>query len=106
MVIRILDHIQQCYTNDDGDVIFQIINQAMVGGADRVQLSFDGVESIPTSFVNSAFIPLLDTFSFDAIKKRLTFVDSTRQINQMIRDRFTFEAQKVNGLLSNTQHAS
>ena len=55
-------------------------------------LSFDGVEDVPSSFVNAAFVPLLGSYSYDFIKAHLQVINSTRQINDMIKRRLRFEA--------------
>jgi hypothetical protein len=52
---------------------------------DAVTLSFSGLKTASTSFVNTAFVPLLDVMPFDEIKRRLKIIDSTRQINHMIK---------------------
>ncbi|MBB3064857.1 STAS-like domain-containing protein [Limibacillus halophilus] len=87
MVIRALDHVPQCYTSKDGTVIFTLIRAAFLRDQ-SVTLSFDGVDDVPSSFVNAAFLNLLDSFPLDYIQKNLKVVDSTRQINDIIRRRF------------------
>lgn len=94
MVIRALDHVRQCYSNADGQVIFKLILDPIKRG-EQVTVSFDGVDALPSSFVNSAFISLLDQFPFDHIKETLRFAGTTRQINEMIRDRFAFESRRI-----------
>lgn len=93
MVIRALDHVTQCYTQADGQKIYETIYPFLQRG-DRVELSFDGVETVPSSFINTALIRLLDNVSFDKIKANLKFVDTTKQINEMIKIRFSFEVNK------------
>ena len=86
MVIAVLDHVPHCYTADDGLVVAGVIRRefSMNRG---VTLSFRGAHTIPSSFANAAFVTLLDTFDIDYIKRHLRIVDSTAQINSMIRDR-------------------
>lgn len=93
MVIRALDHVAQCYTQADGQKIYETIYPLLQKG-DRVELSFDGVETVPSSFINTALIRLLDNVSFEKIKANLKFVDTTKQINEMIKIRFSFEVNK------------
>jgi len=93
MVINVLDHVERCYSNADGEVILSLIQPLLFRG-NRVTVSFAGVDSVPSSFVNSAFIPLLEDFSFDFIRKHLHFSNSTKQINQMIKGRFEFEVNE------------
>lgn len=94
MVIKVKDHIQQCYSNADGDIIFKKIMEAMGREVEVVEISFKGIDSASTSFVNSALINVLDHYDFDAIKRRIRFTNSSKQINDMIKKRFSFE---VNG---------
>ncbi|WP_395008585.1 STAS-like domain-containing protein [Undibacterium sp.] len=90
MVIRTLDYVKQCYTQEDGQTIYSVLLPYLEKDT-PVEISFDGVEYVPSSFVNTAFIPLLKKFSFQKIKSCLLFVNTTKQINEMIRDRFVFE---------------
>lgn len=90
MVIRALDLVQQCYNWSDGDVIFHAIDDALGRGND-VTVSFEGVDTLPSSFVNAALIPLLSKYSFNDIRARLHFIHTNSQMNDMIRKRFAFE---------------
>src|SRR5579871_3178096 len=93
MVINILDHISYCHSHNDGEVIASLITPHLKRG-EQITLSFSGVYSVPSSFVNSAFIRLLDEFTFEYIRGHLMFVHSTKQINEMIKKRFDFEVNK------------
>jgi STAS-like domain of unknown function (DUF4325) len=57
-----------------------------------VTVSFDGLNIAASSFVAAAFLPLLQEHSLDDLKRRLRVIDSTRQINQMIKSRLQREA--------------
>lgn len=83
MVITALDHVPQCYTSADGLVIAGLLRRCLRSG--EVTLSLAGVDDVPSSFVNSAIVSLLDEFSASEIRQRLSIVDSNRQINDMIR---------------------
>ncbi|MED2005353.1 DUF4325 domain-containing protein [Brevibacillus laterosporus] len=63
-------------------------------------MSFSGVDGVPSSFVNSAFIQLLEDFTFEEIRQNLRFINSTKQINQMIKSRFEFEVNERKKLIS------
>lgn len=89
MVIRILDHISTYSTYADGEVIYHLVAKELAAGQD-VSLSFDGIRSISSAFANSALIRLVERFPFEQIQRQLHIVDSTRQINRLIKDRFTF----------------
>lgn len=92
-LIKVLDFVDTCYNSEDGQVIHDIIVEKLDDGGELV-VSMEGVEWVPSSFVNAAFISLLDILAFTEIKKRLKFINTTSQINEMIRSRFNFEAGK------------
>ena len=89
MVIRIAEHVRTHSTYTDGEVIYRLIEQELRAGR-TVTVSFSGIKSVPSAFVNAALVKLLEQFSFDHIRSRLNIVDSTRQINRLIKDRFYF----------------
>lgn len=93
MVIRILDHVKTASSYEDGDVIFKLLLPELQGGRDVV-VSFEGIGSVPSSFVNAAFIRLLESVSFATVRRHLKLIQSTRQINALIRSRFEFVAQE------------
>jgi len=98
-LIRILDHVDHCYSNADGDIIRKEITQLLLSGS-KVIVSFQGVDSASSSFINSAFIELLDKYDFTFIKQHIKFADSTRTINETIKRRFSFEVNKSKELLN------
>jgi hypothetical protein len=57
----------------------------MFRSGQSVELSFDGVTNVPSSFINGALISLLDEFNFDFIRNHLRIENSTWQINDVIR---------------------
>lgn len=99
VLIKILDHVQKCYSNDDGKVIYNLIKNNLSKG-NTVTVSFIGLTSLNSSFVNSAFIELLNDFDFNFIRSNLTFIDSTKQINGILKDRFSFEINRKKKLVS------
>jgi hypothetical protein len=90
MVIRILDIAQSADTGDQGAAVFARLKPALEAGP--VTVSFEGVKTATSSFVNMAFVQLLSAFSLTEIKGRVRIVTSTRQINDMIRTRMEREA--------------
>lgn len=76
--------------NTSGQILFDVI-KTYLDRQETVIVSFEGVSEISSSFVNSAFIELLSFFDFEYIKLHLSFIDSTKQMNALIRDRFLFE---------------
>ena len=95
MVIRILDHISSYSSYSDGEVIYRLIEREFESKRD-VTLSFQGIKSISSAFANSALIRLVEKFAFEDIRARLHIVDSTRQINRLVKDRFAFAVASKN----------
>lgn len=93
-LIRVLDYVDRCYNGADGQVIHDLIEQRLTEN-EQLVISFDGVDSIPSSFVNTALISFLDVYDFEQIKKRLRFSNTTKEINEMIKSRFMFEANRI-----------
>jgi hypothetical protein len=93
MVMKIRDLILSCDTNADGDIVHRALI-AHLRGDRSVIVSFSGMDTVTSSFVNSAFVPLLETMSFDELKRRVRFADVTRQIGDLIRRRLAQTAGK------------
>lgn len=90
MDLTVKDITSRCYSSEDGRAVYDAIKPHLL--ADRtVRLSFDGCREATSSFVNAALIDLLDVLDYDRIRSNLQIVDSTSQINDMIRRRFKFE---------------
>lgn len=96
MAIAIKDHIESASSYSDGEVIFRLLLDPICEGK-GVVVDFSGITSVPSAFVNSAFIRLLEHVSFEQVRSTLTFINSTRQINELIRSRFDFVAKNKNG---------
>ncbi len=80
----------RCYNQEDGAKLFAALAEKL-RRREKISVSFEGVDTIPSSFVNAAFIALLEEFSFEVIKNSIQFSKTTRQINEMIRSRFAYE---------------
>ena len=94
MVIKPLDFLKHCYTNEDGAEVYGRIAPALKAGQ-NVVVSFEGIDAVPSSFVNSAFIELLHDLSFAQIKQQLSFIHSNKTIKLMIKSRFEFEVARA-----------
>ena len=92
MIIVISDHISNYSDHNDGLTIFEMIRPLMEQG-EKVVISFQGVDAVSPTFVNSAFIELLSHFDFEFIKEHLSFDNSYKHINDLIKKRFAFEAR-------------
>ena len=86
------DYLTADYGNKDGNRLRKDISKRFDKGED-VTVSFKNVKGINTSFINSAFIDLLDTYSFSFIRQHLNFVDTTKHVNRTIKERFLFESE-------------
>ncbi len=95
MVIKIIDYVKNPSTYEDGEKIFKLISAAINKG-ESVSLSFESIPSVPSAFINSAIIRLLETFSFEQIKQHLSFINTTKHINDLIKSRFDFVLSKPN----------
>lgn len=94
MVLVVRDFVGSCHTNHEGEVIFNLISQSIFSGS-SVVISFKGISSVTSSFLNSAFIPLLERVTFDQVKRCLKIVDSNKSINESIIRRFKQETEPV-----------
>lgn len=97
-LLKLEDHVDQCYSNADGEVIKQQLMHNF-NNNERVIVSFHGVDSASSSFINSAFIDLLENYDFSFIKSHLGFIDTNKTINEAIKRRFSFEVNRKNGLI-------
>ena len=93
VVIRIADYSPSPSTYEDGARIFDLMRPHLTAG-EKVQLSFEGITAVPSAFVNSALLPLLDIFPMEQIKLQLRFTNTTKFINKLIKQRFEFVATK------------
>ncbi|MGX1105473.1 STAS-like domain-containing protein [Bradyrhizobium elkanii] len=91
MVIHVRKLVSGADTADQGLKLFPYIRDAF-RSEKTVTVSFDGLQTATSSFVKTAMVGLLNDMAFSEIKARLKIVDSTRQINQMIKSRFEREA--------------
>lgn len=94
MDVIVRDLVSGADTNDQGDVVLRAVLDA-ISRSDRVILDFSGVNCATSSFVNSSLVPLLDSFSYDEIKRRIGFSGTNRQIAMMIRARMDFESGRL-----------
>ena len=72
-----------CVASDDGEVIFAQIKAALDAGK-SVAVSFAGVESLSTAFLNSAIGELLGVFESDDLNERLQIIEEEIKPDQML----------------------
>lgn len=93
MVIRILDYVETASSYEDGQIIYTLIVESIKRNEDVI-LSFDSIPSVPSAFINSALLQLLEEFPFQKIKEKLMIKDTTKHINELINSRFNFVISK------------
>ena len=93
--IRLLDHVARCSTYEDGAIIYRLIKTSLEKG-ERVNVSFDGVFSAPSAFINGALIELLNDYTFSYIRENVIISNSTRYLNELIKQRFDFASKSGN----------
>jgi hypothetical protein len=94
MVIRVREICSAADTGPQGDRLYIAIH-SLLGQQDQILISFAGVDTATSSFVNMSFVRLLSIMHFEEIKRRFKIVDSTHQINDMIKRRLTQETTKA-----------
>jgi hypothetical protein len=87
------NYVNQCYSDSDGGVIYSIIDRYIE--EKDIVLSFEGIDVVSSSFVNTALIPFIKLVGFNEIKRKFKIINTTKQINDMIKRRFQFEASRV-----------
>ena len=102
MVIKLIDYIKVGFTNQDGQIIFVIFFNAF-RNKEKVGISFEGMGGVSSSFVNNAFIQLLDHYEYSFIKENLKFSNMIKVNNDLIKKRFQFETENKNPKIFNNQ---
>ena len=86
MVILIRDVVGSCDTNVQGSVVQDLLRDHLQKGK-NVTLDFSGVFNVTSSFTNTAFVDLLDDFSFSEFRRLVVLKSVNRQIASMIKTR-------------------
>ncbi|MEM7544051.1 MAG: STAS-like domain-containing protein [Pseudomonadota bacterium] len=94
MVVRIADHLEGCDTNVQGAVVRDMIMSSFSQN-DAISLDFSDVHNVTSSFVNTAFIEVLEHFGMPMIKSHLKITGANRQVAKLIGDRMRIEAAKL-----------
>ena len=91
MVIVIQSIVDGCDTNAQGAIVQTMLRKYLSQQA-TVTLDFSGVFNVTSSFVNTAFVELLDDYNFDLFKSLVTIKNVNRQIGTLIKSRMEKEA--------------
>jgi hypothetical protein len=93
MVIHIKSIINYCDTYEDGQIVYKNI-QFVLKNHEKLILSFKGINAISSSFINGAFIPLVNILGLDKFKQKIQIIDSNKTMNRLIVDRLNNENGK------------
>ena len=83
-MVKVLDIVSRYDTSADGERLHAYLGSAFLRG-DNLTLSFDGVDGVPSSFVNASLVQLTDELGRDRVRARLKIVDCTPQVADMLR---------------------
>jgi hypothetical protein len=84
-LINILEITPSTITNSDAVGLKVAMKNAILNG-DAIVLSFHGITTLTTSFLNSSIGEIIDEFGFDALKGRLSLIDYTPAIGKAVTD--------------------
>lgn len=94
VTIEILKHVESASSYEDGGKIFALLKSNLEKNQ-IIELSFIGISSVPSAFINSAIIQLLEHFDFEKIRSNLKFTHTTKHINELIKSRFEFSTKNI-----------
>jgi hypothetical protein len=78
-------------TADQGVLLHKALITALRDSTGTVLVNFHCLTTITSSFANLAFVQLLTEWPLSELKRRLKIVNSTRQINEMVKSRLERE---------------
>jgi STAS-like domain of unknown function (DUF4325) len=81
-------------TAQQGAAVHQAL-QAVLSRPGSIDVDFQGITTATSSFTNLAFVQLLTKWGLQELKHRLRVVNSTRQINEMIKSRLEREGNNA-----------
>lgn len=85
ITIKVSDYTVSTITNSDAVGLRLAMKEAIING-EAIVLSFHGISTLTTSFLNSSIGEIIDEFGFDALKGRLSLVDYTAAIGKAVTD--------------------
>jgi hypothetical protein len=85
--ISVVDVAGRGDTADQGVLLHKALVTSLRNSSGPVSISFQGLTTVTSSFANLAFVQLLTEWPLSELKKRLKIVNSTRQINEMVKSR-------------------
>lgn len=88
MVIKIINEVEACTTNEQGKVVLNKILDAL-SESKNAEISFENIFYVTSSFVNIAFGCLLEKFPLETIKERVKIVNANKSIGDLIKSTLT-----------------
>ncbi len=82
-IIVIKDAVLGTFSNADA-VPLRILMEDSLKNRDSVVLSFDGVHTLTSSFLNSSIGEIVDSFGFDTLKGRVSLTNYTPSVASVI----------------------
>jgi hypothetical protein len=82
--IIIKDTVASTLSNADAMPLKLALDQALKNGT-SVILSFEGIRSISSSFLNSSIGDIVDSYGFDVLKNRITITHYTPTLADVIK---------------------
>ena len=83
-MVRAVDLARQCNTAADGSKVAAYLSDRL-GRGESVELSFEGVYDVPSSFVNTAIVAVFKQFGEGFVRSHLRITHANKQIADMIR---------------------
>ncbi|MEP0234112.1 MAG: STAS-like domain-containing protein [Roseobacter sp.] len=94
MDIVVRNIVPNCDTNADGALIKAALTEHLC--ADRlVTVDFSGINNVTSSFVNTAFLELIEEFGARKFKSVVSVANATKQTADMIKRRVTGQTGKL-----------
>lgn len=81
--IKVKDITNGTFTNEDGLSVYNAIDSA-ISEKDSIILSFEGITSLSSSFLNSSFGEIIEKFGFDFLKNKIKITKYTPQLSILI----------------------
>lgn len=85
--IKVADQVTQYSTYEDGETVCRAIRAALRKN-DCVDVSFERVVGVPSSFVNGLLNDIIEEIGLTGIKQRIRITHSTKIINDMLKRKF------------------
>lgn len=79
-------------TFEDGELLRAAILD-ILKETSSVTVSFEGISSASSSFINGSFVELLEFMSFEDIKRKVQVIKTNRQIADLIKRRLLFVSE-------------